>query len=46
MKLAISLYGNIGISQATNKSQNNINLLKESEIANTDSVICCEGTKQ
>ena len=25
--------------------QNNINLLKESEIANTDFVICCEAIK-
>ena len=45
MKLAISLYGNVGISQATSQSQNNINLLKESEIANADFVICCEAIK-
>ena len=45
MKLAISLYGNVCISQATSQIQNNINLLKESEIANTDFVICCEAIK-
>jgi len=46
MKLAICLYGNIGIAQAASQRQDNVNLLKESEIANTDPAICYEAIKK
>ena len=45
MKLAICLYENIGLTQATSQRQDNVNLLKESEIANTDPAICYESVK-
>tara|TARA_B100001758_G_C17929893_1_gene362906 strand:- start:65 stop:208 length:144 start_codon:yes stop_codon:yes gene_type:complete len=45
MKLAICLYENIGITQATSQRQDNVNLLKESEIANTDPTIYYEAIK-
>ena len=45
MKLAICLYENIGITQATSQRQDNVNLLIEPEIANTDPAICYEAVK-
>ena len=45
MKLAICLYGNVGTGQTASQRQDNINLLKESEIANTDPAICYETVK-
>tara|TARA_B100000674_G_scaffold486429_1_gene494973 strand:- start:2474 stop:3343 length:870 start_codon:yes stop_codon:yes gene_type:complete len=40
MNLAICLYGNIGIAQSASQRNSNVNLLKESENANTDPRIC------
>lgn len=43
MKLAICLFGNIGISKSASQRQKNVNLLKESDLANTDPEICYQG---
>jgi len=45
MKLAICLYENVGPTQTTSQRQDNVNLLKESEIANTDPTIYYEAVK-
>jgi hypothetical protein len=45
MKLAICLYGNIGIPESASQRQGGINLLKESGKANTDPEICYQALK-
>tara|TARA_B100000900_G_scaffold258831_1_gene220594 strand:+ start:2087 stop:2950 length:864 start_codon:yes stop_codon:yes gene_type:complete len=45
MKLAICLFGNIGISENASQRQKNVNLLKESDLANTDPKICYQALK-
>jgi len=46
MKLAICLFGNIGIPQSASLRQDDVNLLKESEKANTDPEICFQAFKK
>ena len=45
MKLAICLFGNIGISESASLRQKNVDLLNESDLANTDPKICHQALK-
>jgi len=46
MKLAICLFGNIGIPQSASLRQDGVKLLKESEKASTDPEICFQAIKK